>query len=141
MVPVQINDMIPIPFVLDSGASEVVIPADVLSVLRRTGTVKDSDFIGTGTYVLAERLIPLSQVGPNVVLWHVSFETVLGLASRHQPTSYWDIIGRDNPRKGVATTRRRPRHRKTATGLRQDSSNLPQYPGIRPAPGAPLIKP
>jgi transposase-like protein len=32
---------------------------------------------------------------------HVSFETVLGLASRHQPTSYWDIIGRDNPRKGA----------------------------------------
>jgi hypothetical protein len=33
---------------------------------------------------------------------HVSFETVLGLASRRQPTSYWEIIGRDNPRKGVA---------------------------------------
>src|SRR5271156_3116327 len=43
---------------------------------------------------------------------HVSFETILGLASRRQPTSYWEIIGRDNPRKGVATVRRQPRRRK-----------------------------
>jgi len=72
---------------------------------------------------------------------HASFETILGLASHHEPAGYWDIIGRANPRKGVATARRRPRHRKTATGLRQDRSNLSQYPGIRPAPGAPLIEP
>jgi transposase-like protein/predicted RNA-binding Zn-ribbon protein involved in translation (DUF1610 family) len=51
---------------------------------------------------------------------HVSFETVLGLALHHQPTSYWDIIGRDNPRRGIATARRQPRRRKTATGIRQD---------------------
>ena len=37
---------------------------------------------------------------------HVSFETILGLASHHHPTSYWDIVGRDNPRKGVPTVRR-----------------------------------
>jgi len=30
---------------------------------------------------------------------HVSFETILGLASHHHPTSYWDIVGRDYPRK------------------------------------------
>jgi hypothetical protein len=30
---------------------------------------------------------------------HVSFETLLGLATRHEPTGYWDIIKRDNPRK------------------------------------------
>jgi len=30
---------------------------------------------------------------------NVSFETLLGLAAHHQPTSYWDIIQRDNPRK------------------------------------------
>jgi hypothetical protein len=29
---------------------------------------------------------------------HVSFETMLGLAAHHHP-SYWDIVGRDNPRK------------------------------------------
>lgn len=45
---------------------------------------------------------------------HISFETILGLASHQLPTSYWDIIGRDNPRKGAATVRRRPQRRKTA---------------------------
>ena len=31
---------------------------------------------------------------------HISFETMLGLAAGHDPMSYWDIIKRDNPRKG-----------------------------------------
>jgi transposase-like protein len=30
---------------------------------------------------------------------HVSFETMLGLATAHEPISYWDITKRDNPRK------------------------------------------
>ena len=30
---------------------------------------------------------------------HVSFETMLGLAARHEPASYWDIVKKDNPRK------------------------------------------
>jgi len=51
---------------------------------------------------------------------HASFETVLGLTARHAPASYWDIIGRANPRKGNATPRRTPRSRKTATGMRRD---------------------
>jgi transposase-like protein len=51
---------------------------------------------------------------------HASFETVLGLTARHTPTSYWDIVGRANPRKGTATPRRAPRSRKTATGMQQD---------------------
>jgi len=53
MLPVQLNDTVIVPFVLDSGAAEVSIPADVLSVLRRGGTISDADFIGYGTYTLA----------------------------------------------------------------------------------------
>ena len=51
---------------------------------------------------------------------HASFEAVLGLTAHRAPASYWDIIGRANPRKGAATPRRAPRSRKTATGMRQD---------------------
>lgn len=40
---------------------------------------------------------------------HVSFETVLGLASRHEPMSYWKIIGRENPRVSVQAPVRRHR--------------------------------
>ena len=59
---------------------------------------------------------------------HVSFETLLGLAAQHEPASYWDIVKRDNPRKGVQTARRAPRRRKTATGMRQDGA--PPAPGV-----------
>src|SRR5208337_4156757 len=45
---------------------------------------------------------------------HASFEKLLGLTARHAPSSYRDIVGRANPRKGEATARRAPRHRKTA---------------------------
>jgi hypothetical protein len=59
---------------------------------------------------------------PNDRSEHVSFDTVLGLALRREPMSYWEIVGRDNPRKGVPTTRLRPRNRKTAAGKRADGS-------------------
>jgi len=39
---------------------------------------------------------------------------------RQDPISAWDIVGHDNPRKGIPTVRRNPRRRKTATGMRQD---------------------
>lgn len=54
MVPVVINGAITLPFVLDSGASDVAIPADVFLVLLRTHTVSQSDFIGRGVYILAD---------------------------------------------------------------------------------------
>ena len=54
MLPVRINDTVTVPFVLDSGAAEVSIPNDVFSVLRRSDTINQSDFIGTGTYTLAD---------------------------------------------------------------------------------------
>ena len=60
---------------------------------------------------------------------HASFEKVLGLTARHAPSGYWDIVGRANPRKGEATTRRGPRHRKTAVGVRRDGAGGAQTEG------------
>jgi predicted RNA-binding Zn-ribbon protein involved in translation (DUF1610 family) len=60
---------------------------------------------------------------------HASFETMLGLATHHEPASYWDLIGRANPRKGADALRRAPRRRKTATGMRQDGSAGAQTEG------------
>jgi len=51
-----------------------------------------------------------------------SFETLLGLASNGQPKTYWDITDKENPRKGERPRRIMPRRRKTASGMRQDSS-------------------
>jgi predicted aspartyl protease len=54
IVPVLINDKISLDFILDSGASDVSIPADVVLTLMRTGTLTAADFRGTNTYVLAD---------------------------------------------------------------------------------------
>ena len=54
VISVQINGALVLPFVLDTGASLVVLPADVFRTLTRTGTVTSADFIGTGVAVLAD---------------------------------------------------------------------------------------
>src|SRR5262249_24800953 len=40
-LPAEINGVLTLNFVLDSGASEVFIPADVVLTLLRTGTIQD----------------------------------------------------------------------------------------------------
>jgi predicted aspartyl protease len=54
VVPVLINNAISLNFTVDSGASDVSIPADVVLTLVRTGTLRQADFLGTQTYVLAD---------------------------------------------------------------------------------------
>jgi ISXO2-like transposase domain len=53
---------------------------------------------------------------------HVSFESILGLAAGHGPSSYWDIIGQANPRKGVEAPKQTARRRRTADGMRSDGT-------------------
>jgi clan AA aspartic protease (TIGR02281 family) len=53
-VPVEINQALTLEFIVDSGASDVTVPADVFLTLTRTGTVKENDVIGEQTYVLAD---------------------------------------------------------------------------------------
>jgi gag-polyprotein putative aspartyl protease len=53
-VPVTINDELTLKFVIDSGAADVSVPADVVMTLVRTGTITDADFLGKQTYKLAD---------------------------------------------------------------------------------------
>ena len=53
-IPVEINGVITLNFVLDTGASEVNIPADVALTLHRAGTIRDADFLPGQTYRLAD---------------------------------------------------------------------------------------
>ena len=53
-VPVVINDAIKLGFVIDSGASDVQIPADVVATMVRSGTLDLADFLGQRTYQLAD---------------------------------------------------------------------------------------
>ena len=54
VVPVAINGIITLKFIVDSGAADVSIPADVVMTLMRTGTVTTDDFLEKKTYVLAD---------------------------------------------------------------------------------------
>ena len=49
-VPVTINGQLTLKFVVDSGASDVSIPADVVATLVRTETITDADFLDKQTY-------------------------------------------------------------------------------------------
>jgi clan AA aspartic protease (TIGR02281 family) len=53
-VPVTINGQLTLKFVVDSGAADVSIPADVVMTLLRTETITDSDFLDKQTYQLAD---------------------------------------------------------------------------------------
>jgi len=53
-LPVRINGVLTLNFILDTGASEVSIPADVALTLLRTGTITQSDFLPGKFYELAD---------------------------------------------------------------------------------------
>jgi clan AA aspartic protease (TIGR02281 family) len=75
MVPVRINDALTVNFVVDSGATEVQIPADVAQTLLRKGALRERDFIqdriytmADGSQVRSERiLIRRLQIGDKIV--------------------------------------------------------------------------
>ena len=53
-IPVIVNDVLKINFVLDSGAADVSITPDVALTLLRTGTVTQSDWLPGKTYSFAD---------------------------------------------------------------------------------------
>jgi hypothetical protein len=71
--------------------------------------------------------------------WRGAFEAILGLAVEREPTTYWDLVGYENPRRGIPTTRRQPRRRKTEAGMREDGSEaeveLEPIPSVTSLPG------
>ena len=53
-LPVRLNNVLNLDFILDLGASDVSISPDVFLVLYKSGTIKDSDFIGEEKYQFAD---------------------------------------------------------------------------------------
>jgi clan AA aspartic protease (TIGR02281 family) len=54
VVAVRINGAITLDFIVDSGASDVLIPADVAMTLARAGTIAEGDFIGDQEYRIGD---------------------------------------------------------------------------------------
>ena len=61
-LPVKINDSFTIDFIFDSGASDVVISTDIATVLIKQGKLSKSDFVGYGTYQIADGSTVKSQI-------------------------------------------------------------------------------
>jgi len=61
-LPVKVNNILDIEFVLDLGAADVSISPDIFLTLIKAGTIKDSDFIGEKSYQLADGTIAKSNV-------------------------------------------------------------------------------
>lgn len=54
VIPVRLNHVVTLGAVVDSGASELQIPSDVVLTLIRSGTVTSADFLPGATYILAD---------------------------------------------------------------------------------------
>ena len=54
VVPVSVNGIATLDCIVDSGATDVNIPADVFEKLVRSGSVQKSDYLGTSEYTLAD---------------------------------------------------------------------------------------
>jgi len=53
-LPVNINRVITLDFILDTGSSDVSIPADVVLTLLRARTINENDFLPGQAYALAD---------------------------------------------------------------------------------------
>jgi tetratricopeptide (TPR) repeat protein len=54
VVPIRFNDVITLDAIVDSGASDVSVPADLVLTLMRSKTLTAADFLGEQTYILAD---------------------------------------------------------------------------------------
>jgi clan AA aspartic protease (TIGR02281 family) len=54
VVPVLVNGVLPLKFIVDSGSADVSIPAEVASALKKLGTISGADLLGSKTYLLAD---------------------------------------------------------------------------------------
>jgi clan AA aspartic protease (TIGR02281 family) len=53
-VPVRVNGAATVKFLVDSGASVVVLPSDLVETLTKSGAIAPSDLLGKDTYVTAD---------------------------------------------------------------------------------------
>ena len=62
VIPVVLNNVLTKKFIVDSGAADVSIPADVASTLKESGTLTGADFLGSKKYMLADGSIVPSDI-------------------------------------------------------------------------------
>jgi clan AA aspartic protease (TIGR02281 family) len=53
LVPALLNEQVSLDFYLDSGAADVSVPASAFEALKRAGTIRPEDIIGSENYLMA----------------------------------------------------------------------------------------
>lgn len=61
-LPVTLNNALTLDFVLDLGATDIIISPEVFLVLYKAKTITDNDFVGSKSYTLADGTILKSNV-------------------------------------------------------------------------------
>lgn len=62
VIPVVLNNVLTKKFIVDSGAADVSIPADVFSALKHSGTLTGADLLGSKKYMMADGSIVPSEI-------------------------------------------------------------------------------
>jgi len=62
VVPVVLNDILTVKFIVDSGSADVSIPEEVASSLMKSGTMTGADLLGNKTYMLADGSLAPSKI-------------------------------------------------------------------------------
>ena len=92
LVPVTLNGQLTLKFVLDSGASDVSLPADVVMTPMRTGSLGADDFLGNETYKLADGSTAPSQTF-NIRDLRVGDRTLHNVRARIAPVEGTLLLG------------------------------------------------
>lgn len=54
VIPVVLNDVLTEKFIVDSGATDVSIPAEIAAKLKEMGAMSGADYLGSKIYMLAD---------------------------------------------------------------------------------------
>lgn len=54
VIPVVLNNVLTEKFIVDSGAADVSIPANIASTLKQLGTLTGADLLGSKIYMMAD---------------------------------------------------------------------------------------
>ena len=139
-VPVRINGAITLPFILDSGAAEVVIPVDVFRTLVRAGTFRDSDFLPGKTFTMADG----SKIkGARFIIRELELDgiKVLDVPASVVPTAGDLLLGQSLLQKLESWTLDNKRHVLIVGGVAPAPPNPPPPSSPQPAPGIPDVSP
>ena len=117
-LPVRINRAITLNFILDSGASEVCIPSNILPALLRAGTITDKDFLPGRNFRLADGSI-LRSSRFMIRELDIGGYRIFNVSAGITPKTGFPLLGQSFLNKVESWTMDNRTHKLTLTGVEQ----------------------